>query len=951
MIIDRSAADAKPEVSMYSTAVVNEGSACSLRLFAAAALALAAACSPAKSLTEERPAASSRLAQAYEQSLDQPSTLSVDAATVEEIHVSPEGRDDATGRLTTVGADGALRTLAAAQGRAREVLRAMAQGRMPVRPVHVVLHPGLYRLSQPLNFDERDSGQTGAPVVYRAARFGSVQISGGVEMRSESTYESAVSFSLPADLDVDWQGALQLFVDGRRATLARMPDEGEYWYVLPPSDRASPGSADSIPMDAATRAAFAAMDAQDRKGAVLHLFQSWTTGRHRLEPPANGSTAWTLTPAPRWPFSRFGRSQRFYVENVKAALDSPGEWLGSGRTVTYLPRAQQRGRSLRAVLPVLSTLVSIGASDGSKSTVHDLEFRGIGFEHTAFVTPSAGYIDAQAAVTVGAAIEVNRAQRVVIDRCRVRHVGGYGIWLRKSVKDSTVSNSLLTDLGAGGIRVGDAVGPVRTDRSATTDNRIVANMIQSTGRVLPAGVGIWVGQAWDNEISHNLVIDTTYTGISAGWKWGFGAAVSGGNLIAENLLLNIGQRMLSDLGGIYTLGESPGTVVRGNVIREVRSYPEYGPGGRAGAWGIYQDEGSSDTVVERNIVIGTDSGGYHMHYGRHNDVRGNLFADGDQAELTVSKPDGGAGGVIAADNVFITRSQAPFVKLASPPVVRFRGNLLPERYRTNADLLRRCDAGCEFLDLALEDGAAAKEVSLSGLPLRQVENWQAVLTNAGPAIPELASIPALPIQPTTTNAVRPTAPVRIDIAATPVGGQPMGLNYRPAGSAQAMQVEKRAGPGEPDRCLSFRDGPQFSNAAEPFAFATLGRTSGPWTATFTLWTDGDSNFVHEWRDDEVPYRAGPRLEIERGELRANGKQIASIRPRSWYTFRVSTDLGSDRGTWSLDVTGPDGATQRFLNLPLPDRQWKELRWIGLVSAARNATRACVGTLEVAPSTR
>jgi parallel beta-helix repeat protein len=143
-------------------------------------------------------------------------------------------------------------------------------------------------------------------------------------------------------------------------------------------------------------------------------------------------------------------------------------------------------------------------------------------------------------------------------------------------------------------------------------------------------VGILSQHADKNRILHNHIHHLYYTGISVGWVWGYAASVSTGNLVEGNLIHDVGQKVLSDMGGIYMLGVSPGTVVRGNVIRDVTSF---GYGG----WGIYTDEGSTGITIENNLVYRTKSGGFHQHYGKENVVRNNIFALATEGQVMRSR--------------------------------------------------------------------------------------------------------------------------------------------------------------------------------------------------------------------------------------------------------------------------------------------------------------------------
>jgi Right handed beta helix region len=555
------------------------------------------------------------------------------------LFVGPQGDDLWSGRSEQVAAasrQGPLRTWSAAQAQVRQLLDQMRRGLLSRRPVQVVFLPGEYMLDQELHFSAADSGEPDAPVSFVAQTTGTVRVSGGKRLSDGGRKGSAVILT---GLPRNWRQADpgQLYVAGRRAILARQPNAGQEWFVaqaawLPGETGENIGKGGFIPSPEAQRW-LAGLSVEERQLAIVNLFQSWANGFHHL---AGNNTSATLqmTPPAYWPARNQGKSQRFHIENVLSALDAPGEWVGENNLILYLPRSQetQAGVAQDAVLAMLDRLVVFDDS-ATGALAHDIRFEGLIFEHSRQSIPATGLLDIQAAVASGAAIEVNRASRVIFDACTVRHAGGYGIWFRNNVRESKVLRSTFEDLGSGGIKF----GPVSRQGEGlpTGTNEASNNIVQHTGQVIAGATGIWVGASWDNLIRNNLIAHTTYSAISVGWKWGFGEPTAGRNLISDNLIFNIGEGLLADLGGIYTLGPSPGTVISGNVIREVRGYKNYG----AGAWGIYNDEGSSQILTENNVVIGTDSGAYHLNYGHANMIRSNLFAGGQKADIRITKGD------------------------------------------------------------------------------------------------------------------------------------------------------------------------------------------------------------------------------------------------------------------------------------------------------------------------
>jgi hypothetical protein len=80
------------------------------------------------------------------------------------------------------------------------------------------------------------------------------------------------------------------------------------------------------------------------------------------------------------------------------------------------------------------------------------------------------------------------------------------------------------------------------------------------------------------------------------------------------------MQLLSDGGGIYTLGLQPGTILRENLIHDVPLNA-----GRSESNGMFLDEGSSGFLIEENLIHGTDRSPLRFHKAEKITVRGNSW--------------------------------------------------------------------------------------------------------------------------------------------------------------------------------------------------------------------------------------------------------------------------------------------------------------------------------------
>jgi len=219
----------------------------------------------------------------------------------------------------------------------------------------------------------------------------------------------------------------------------------------------------------------------------------------------------------------------------------------------------------------------------------------------------------QAAGNTEALILADDITNCIFFRCVIKNTGEYGLWIRSDSHSNRIERCTFEDTGAGAIRLSDF-----PNKKPSTFNTIEDCAIVMGGRFHSSCTAVWIGEGTDNVVTHNYIADHYYTAISIGWEWGY-RGKSFRNEISYNLIENLGQGALGDMGGFYSLGTQTGTRVVGNVIRNVWSYTY-------GGWGIYPDEGSEGLTIENNLSYNVKDGGFHQHYGKENIVRNNIFA-------------------------------------------------------------------------------------------------------------------------------------------------------------------------------------------------------------------------------------------------------------------------------------------------------------------------------------
>ena len=867
------------------------------------------------------------------------------AAPTADLFVAPNGSDAWSGKLDKPNAaktDGPFATLARAQAAARELHRRDPQRK---QPVVVLVRRGTYYLSQPLRFIPYDSNTT-----YEAYPGEKPVISGGVQLTGwQRDAQGRWQLHLPDVEQGKWSFS-QLFVDGQRRYRPRLPKEGYY------NIRASiPPAAGAAPDQFRFAGDELRADWRNLDDVEVLCFHAWTMDRMRIksvDPTKHIVTFTAPTLGNNW-FFDYHRGGRFLVENVKEALDDPGEWYLDRKTgvLTYIPLPGEDPEKTVAIAPRLERLIEIAGESRLGAWVDSLQLRGLTFAHTNWVTPTDGYRCGQSEWVLPGAIRAEGARSCVVDGCRVTHIGTYAIELARGCKDNRIENCELVDLAAGGIKLGDtAMWP---DPADVAEHNIVRNcLIAQGGRMHAAGMGVWIGHSPYNLIEHNDIYDFYQTGISVGWSWGYGPSLAHDNTIQYNHIYQIGQGVTADMGGIYTLGVSPGTVLRYNRIHDVECV-DYG--GR----GIYFDEGTSDMLAENNVVYRTDTGAFMHHYGRDDRVINSIFAlarggqidrlrEEDHTSFTFEhnlvywKPEEGALLAENWSNEHYVMDNNLYWNGGKQPI-DFGGVTL-DQWRARGHDVHSIIGDPLFVDpengdFRLKPDSPALKIGFKPFDMSAIGR----LTPGQP-------LPAAPRAFPPKSAPRPL-PIEEGFEELSVGDRAPDATVMEENDQATIRVtDETAASGK--HSLKFIDLPGQKVNWDPHMFYSPGFGEGVLEGSFDLRVEAGTQFYHEWRTYPAGgnYVVGPSIwTYPDGSVRVGDRKLFDIPFSQWVRFDIVCGVGDQAtGKWTLTVTlSNQKEPLRFPDLPCSPA-FRRLDWYGFTANGVEAAAFYLDNIDLKP---
>lgn len=869
-----------------------------------------------------------------------------------QLHVATNGNDGWSGRLAKPNrdfSDGPLASLNGARDRLRE--------RPHSEAVIVEVRGGTYRMDAPFVLEPRDSGTADAPVTYAAAPDERPIFSGGRVISGFKKNGPLWQTTIPQVREGRWYFR-QLWVNGERRQLARSPNDG-YFRIA----RLIPGPAipNAKPV-ARDRFVFAPGDlrAYERlPDAHLVLMHSWENSIHPLRSINTISNIVTFAPLKEWwSVGYWEDSQRYFVEDAFELLDQPGEWhldRESG-VLSYWPMRGERMDKVEVVAPALTEFVRLAGDADKGELVRHVTLRGLTFHHADWVLDPKGNSSTQAAVETPAVITADGAIHCAIERCEVAHVGAYGIWFRRGCKDGLIQQNRLFDLGAGGIRVGEAK-MARTD--AAESSRIVVdnNHLFDGGKIYPGCVGIWLAQASHNRISHNDIHDFNYTGISVGWNWGLDPNRTSNNVIEFNHVHDLGHGVTSDCGLIYCLGVSPGGVIRNNVFHDIWPYskPSFG-------WGIYLDAQCGNYLVESNLVYNTQSGGLMFNNGGHEHViQNNIFALSasealwpysekrpntfrrnivflTQGKLLVPYGERSLNERIAAkdspgvwdDNVYWHTDGADALQFYRKTFAEWQSIGLDPHSRIADPQFTNPRKG----DFRLKPNSPAlalgfQPIDISRVGLYGEKKWIGEVSHSRCRIKPLPAPPAQAKPLTFVDEFEDAQPNAHPTHAK-VSGEEHGASVR--------ITAERAASGR--HSLKISDSKELKPTWQPHFYYEPNLKTGVVRQAFDVWITTNAQFFTEWRDAaSLQQNVGPSVRFDGdGRVTVDGKLLTRIPAQQWVRVEIEARLGKDAPRlFQLAIKKPGSKVDVFRDLPFSGKNFRDLLWLGFSSTAASDT--------------
>lgn len=482
--------------------------------------------------------------------------------------------------------------------RARDEVRALRQaGRIPATGAVIEILPGRYRLSRAFELGAGDSGRDGAPVVYRAVTPGTVVLDGARATTSRPVTDEEDLARFPASArahvrvvaledfdDIGGDAPISVIAGGASLPLSRWPEQG--FATISSVESHDPIEVRGLRGDRVGRITtdephLSRWSREPAPWAHGYWFWDWAETRSpvaHIDPATR-----TLELAPPYHHYGYRAGQWFYVYNLFAELDRPGEWVvdTAQKKLFVWPPSETVG--------VSSTKTLLSIKDASSIVLDGLVFEG----------------------ARGTAVTLSSSSGIVLRHCEIRAIGGWAIQMTGG-HGNQIERCDLHDIGEGGIWLEGG------DRKTLErgDHRAAHNHIHDYSRWKRTGRGAIELRGVGNIAASNVIDHAPNAGI----------VFFGNDHLIEN---NEIARVCEETNDAGAIGAGRDWTMRGTVIRRNYLHDIHGRD-NAGCNGVMLDDLFSGTEITDNTFVRV-ARAIIIGGGRDNRIERNMFAGCKQA--------------------------------------------------------------------------------------------------------------------------------------------------------------------------------------------------------------------------------------------------------------------------------------------------------------------------------
>ena len=825
------------------------------------------------------------------------------------------------------------------------VERALEATRVLAGPQKIVIRPGTYYLTRPLDLDPKDSG------LVIEGEGESVVISGGRRVIGWKPWKDHILQADLSGLDLPDLTFRQLYYRTKLQPWARVPN------FDPQHPRTGGFLQNAGIVESGTKTEFRYREGDLFPERWAHPERAWIMFHDALNYETQFCPVKAIDRQNRVVEAQRGVyvlsvGNPFYLCGLLEELDAPGEWCvdPDSKTLFFWPPEGDPNGQDEVIVPALASGFTLRGEPDEDQWVENVRIKGVDLRDFR-----------------GRGIVMSGAKGCVVARCDLRNCD-VGIYLGDDTHGCEVRGCDITQTQ------GDAISIIGT---STDHERVADHVIDNCylwdfgwGRIHNRCGGVYMHRCSRCRLTHNHVHDSPRYGLAMDvgndCEFAYNYCHHMNLVTADSGIIEAATahdwRMPVEEQRQRHRPHNWGNRVHHNLLHDSGGW-KTSPAGQlifpAFTWAIYLDLDCCGWHVHDNVCYNTVLGGFMLNGGTDNVVENNVFVDGKQHQIQWNP----WSGYVTRDNrcernIFayagrpanlyaLNRFQDDFVAFHNNVVFPRNGKVaiqgvpdLPRQDTWQVWQKRGQDQGSQMADPLFIDSAnrdyrvkpdsPAVTIGFKPIDLSKVGNYASPNRRTWPR-PEMSVVrDAADYTPVATQAKQPALRDYEDYA---LGERERHAHVGEGGATGSVAVtDETAASGK--RSLKFTDAAGLKQTYAPYVTYPIEVERGVLHAGFDLRLEPGAVFVYEWRDDPYSYNFGPRLSVDgQGWLSANGKRLTQLPHGQWLRIDMQCGLGPRAtGTYDLTLCVPGAESQVHRQLPCSS-QFKDLACVVVMSLA------------------